>query len=206
MSCAAKQFLVTDMSILHLNPSQHTPVVQNRLIKAGCVPFSYTISGLSSVMEIWNQDRICKSIPFHVLGWFWPCMKTIVYRKWQLPPEPGTVSQKLSQKKLAKIHPTEHGHKISLSLWKIVTKMKNGHIETFPHNRQELLLLTSPPCFHRVLSDLGNRDDNIRTTSSMSYTFSWFLIKSCCKLAISELPTVLIRSQFEMTAICISYF
>ena len=91
-----------DISILHLNPSQHTPVVQNRLIKAGCDPFSYTISGLSSVMEIWNQDRICKSIPFHVLGWFWPCMKTIVYRIWQLPPEPGTVSQKLSQKKLAK--------------------------------------------------------------------------------------------------------
>ena len=66
---------------------------------------------------------------------------------WQLPQRPATVSQKLSQKKLAKIHPTEQGHKISLSLWKIVTKMKNGHIETFPHNRQELLLLTKSPLF-----------------------------------------------------------
>ena len=51
-ACADNQFLVTDISILHLNPSQHTPVVQNRLIKAGCVLFDYTISGLMSVLDI----------------------------------------------------------------------------------------------------------------------------------------------------------
>ena len=193
----------THISILHLNPCQHTPVVQNRLIKAGCVPFNYTISGLSSVLDVWNQDRICESIPFHVLGWIWPNMKTMVYRTWQLPPGSSTVSQKLSKKKLAKMHPSEHGHKIPLSLRKIVTKMKNGHIETFPHNRQELLLLTESPLFSPGL--IRSWESRWQYKNYQLHVIHIFLI-SYQKLTISELPTVLIRSQIEMAAICLSYF